>query len=62
MPIPYSAAGCGQSPGAACAGLWPSITLFTLLILFPVLASTQRPFDAGFTALQTLFTGAPLVV
>jgi type IV secretory pathway VirB2 component (pilin) len=35
----------------------PSITLFTLLILFPALALAQSPFDTGFTAMQTLFTG-----
>ena len=36
-----------------------SATLFTLLILFPVLALAQSgtPFDTGFTNLQTLFTG-----
>ncbi len=35
------------------------LTLFTLLVLFPVLALAQSgsPFDTGFTALQTLFTG-----
>lgn len=33
--------------------------LFTLLVLFPTLALAQSgsPFDTGFTALQTLFTG-----
>jgi type IV secretory pathway VirB2 component (pilin) len=35
----------------------PGLTLFTLLILFPALASAQSPFDSGFTAMQTLFTG-----
>ena len=35
----------------------PSATLFTLLILFPALALAQSPFDTGFTAMQTLFTG-----
>ena len=35
----------------------PSLTLFTLLILFPALAVAQSPFDTGFTAMQTLFTG-----
>jgi type IV secretory pathway VirB2 component (pilin) len=35
----------------------PSVTLFTLLILFPALAFAQSPFDTGFTAMQTLFTG-----
>jgi type IV secretory pathway VirB2 component (pilin) len=34
-----------------------SLTLFTLLILFPALALAQSPFDTGFTAMQTLFTG-----
>ena len=35
----------------------PSATLFTLLILFPALSLAQSPFDTGFTAMQTLFTG-----
>jgi type IV secretory pathway VirB2 component (pilin) len=36
-----------------------SVTLFTLLALFPTLAFAQSgsPFDTGFTNLQTLFTG-----
>jgi type IV secretory pathway VirB2 component (pilin) len=36
-----------------------SVTLFTLLVLFPALALAQSgtPFDTGFTNLQTLFTG-----
>jgi type IV secretion system protein VirB2 len=34
-----------------------SLTLFTLLILFPAFALAQSPFDTGFTAMQTLFTG-----
>jgi hypothetical protein len=33
----------------------PSLSLFTLLILFPALALAQSPFDTGFTAMQTLF-------
>lgn len=35
------------------------LTLFTLLVLFPAFALAQSgsPFDTGFTALQTLFTG-----
>jgi type IV secretory pathway VirB2 component (pilin) len=44
-------------PWGSLRRIRPSITLFTLLILFPVLASAQTPFDTGFTALQTLFTG-----
>lgn len=45
------------------AAIWRRIrqplTLFTLLVLFPALALAQSgsPFDTGFTALQTLFTG-----
>ena len=35
----------------------PGLSLFTLLILFPALALAQSPFDTGFTAMQTLFTG-----
>jgi type IV secretory pathway VirB2 component (pilin) len=36
-----------------------SLTLLTLLVLFPTLSLAQSgsPFDTGFTALQTLFTG-----
>jgi hypothetical protein len=30
----------------------PSLSLFTLLILFPALAVAQSPFDTGFTAMQ----------
>ncbi len=39
--------------------VWKLITLFPLLVLFPVLAVAQSgsPFDTGFTNLQTLFTG-----
>src|ERR1700678_2161176 len=48
-------------PQAALIGrlrrLRPSLSLFTLLILFPALAMAQSPFDTGFTAMQTLFTG-----
>jgi type IV secretory pathway VirB2 component (pilin) len=35
----------------------PGFSLLTLLILFPALALAQSPFDTGFTAMQTLFTG-----
>jgi type IV secretion system protein VirB2 len=38
----------------------PTVTLLTLLILVPVAALAQTggsPFDTGFTAIQTLFTG-----
>jgi type IV secretion system protein VirB2 len=35
----------------------PGLSLLTLLILFPALALAQSPFDTGFTAMQTLFTG-----
>jgi hypothetical protein len=34
-----------------------SLSLFTPLFLFPVIAFAQSPFDTGFTAMQTLFTG-----
>lgn len=36
------------------------VALITLLVLFPVVAFAQAggtPFDTGFTAIQTLFTG-----
>jgi type IV secretory pathway VirB2 component (pilin) len=45
------------SHGSPLRRLRPSATLFTLLILFPALALAQSPFDTGFTAMQTLFTG-----
>jgi type IV secretory pathway VirB2 component (pilin) len=35
----------------------PSLSIFAFLIVFPALAFGQSPFDTGFTALQTLFTG-----
>ena len=35
----------------------PTLTLFTLVILFPAITLAQSPFDTGFTAMQTLFTG-----
>jgi type IV secretion system protein VirB2 len=34
-----------------------SLSLITLLILLPAFAFGQSPFDTGFTALQTVFTG-----
>ena len=35
----------------------PILSLIALLIVFPALAFGQSPFDTGFTALQTVFTG-----
>jgi type IV secretion system protein VirB2 len=35
----------------------PNLCLLTLLIFLPSIALAQSPFDTGFTALQTLFTG-----
>ena len=38
----------------------PTVTLVTLLIVFPLIAQAQvggSPFDTGFTAMQNLFTG-----
>jgi type IV secretion system protein VirB2 len=35
----------------------PGFGFFTLLALFPVVVMAQSPFDTGFTAMQTLFTG-----
>ena len=36
----------------------PTLTVATLLVLVPLAAHAQgSPFDTGFTALQTLFTG-----
>jgi type IV secretion system protein VirB2 len=37
--------------------LRPALSVFALLIFFPALAVAQSPFDSGFTAMQTLFTG-----
>ena len=34
-----------------------TLTLATILVLVPLAAHAQSPFDTGFTALQTLFTG-----
>ena len=34
----------------------PCVFAFTVLLL-PIAAHAQSPFDTGFTALQTLFTG-----
>lgn len=34
-----------------------TLTLATILVLVPLAAYAQSPFDTGFTALQTLFTG-----
>jgi type IV secretory pathway VirB2 component (pilin) len=51
---------CNRPQTALIGRLWrlrPCLTLFTLLILFPALALAQSPFDTGFTAMQTLFTG-----
>jgi len=45
------------SQGSPLRRIRPSATLFTLLILCPALALAQSPFDTGFTAMQTLFTG-----
>jgi len=42
--------------------LRPSLSLFTLLILFPSIAFAQSPFGTGFTAMQTLFTGTVVKV
>jgi type IV secretory pathway VirB2 component (pilin) len=35
----------------------PGLRIFAFLVVFPALAFGQSPFDTGFTALQTLFTG-----
>ncbi|MGC1872792.1 MAG: TrbC/VirB2 family protein [Acidobacteriaceae bacterium] len=38
---------------------WPTILVVALPLLFPIaaLAQSGSPFDTGFTAIQTLFTG-----
>lgn len=39
---------------------WPTLLMVTLSLLFPIAALAQAggsPFDSGFTALETLFTG-----
>ena len=48
---------CKASHGSPLRRIRPSATLITLLILFPAIALGQSPFDTGFTAMQTLFTG-----
>ena len=45
------------SHGSPLRRIRPSASLFTLLIVFPAIALAQSPFDTGFTAMQTLFTG-----
>src|ERR1035441_1133577 len=45
------------APKSRLRQMRPSLNLITLLILFPALALAQSPFDTGFTAMQTLFTG-----
>jgi type IV secretory pathway VirB2 component (pilin) len=35
----------------------PKVYLITLLLFLPSIAFAQSPFDSGFTAMQTLFTG-----
>jgi type IV secretory pathway VirB2 component (pilin) len=37
--------------------LRPNLSIITLFLLLPALANAQTPFDTGFTAMQTLFTG-----
>jgi type IV secretion system protein VirB2 len=37
--------------------LRPNPSIITLFLLLPALANAQTPFDTGFTAMQTLFTG-----
>ena len=43
----------GQSMRRIRSGL----SIFAFLVVFPALAFGQSPFDTGFTAMQTLFTG-----
>jgi type IV secretion system protein VirB2 len=45
------------SPRSSLFRIRRSQIIFALLILFPALSFGQTPFDTGFTALQTLFTG-----
>jgi type IV secretion system protein VirB2 len=46
-----------NAPSQSLRRFRPTLSLFALLIVFPVLAVAQSPFDSGFTAMQTLFTG-----
>jgi type IV secretory pathway VirB2 component (pilin) len=60
VPMIATLISCNRSQAALISRLRrlrPSLTLFTLFILFPALALAQSPFDTGFTAMQTLFTG-----
>ena len=43
--------------GGSLRRIRPGLSLFTLLVIFSALALAQSPFDSGFTAMQTLFTG-----
>ncbi|HET9100748.1 MAG TPA: TrbC/VirB2 family protein [Acidobacteriaceae bacterium] len=47
-------------PGKQRLNWWPTILMATLPLLYPISAYAQQggsPFDSGFTALETLFTG-----
>jgi type IV secretory pathway VirB2 component (pilin) len=39
------------------ADRWSTIVVAILPLIFPLAALAQSPFDTGFTAIQTLFTG-----
>jgi type IV secretory pathway VirB2 component (pilin) len=43
--------------GGSLRRIRPGLSLFTILVLLPAIALAQSPFDTGFTAMQTLFTG-----
>jgi len=50
----------GILPKNRRANWWPTILITILPLIFPLAAYAQvgaSPFDTGFTALQTLFTG-----
>ena len=60
MNIPLTtAARCGIACWQSLRRNPLNLSLFALFILFPALAFAQggTPFDSGFTALQTIFTG-----
>jgi type IV secretion system protein VirB2 len=44
-------------PRSSLRRIRTGLGLFTLVAQFPVVAMAQSPFDTGFTAMQTLFTG-----
>jgi len=57
--LPPSTLRCRPSPRPWLRSFRQPVTLCFVLVIFPALALAQSgsPFDTGFTAIQTLFTG-----